>query len=198
MDLAPKKKMCFWWTLFPLHKGPPSFREYHTNRAAMTSGESPQDAASSYRTRPPSPSGPHPTDPVAGVSSGREAPVAGSGRATGTILEGAFVDPAYPWPPAEGQGKHAIELQASTALLRSAEERDAGEDEEVSLSPSMVSSEEEGQDDDAQEAPKFEKKKISGVETVVSTKGRFCCKRIVTEEIVSEKEVHVDESVSSA
>ena len=35
----------------------------------------------------------------------------------GTILEAAFVDPAYSWPPSEGQGKNAIELQASAALL---------------------------------------------------------------------------------
>lgn len=35
----------------------------------------------------------------------------------GTILEGAFVDPAYNWPPADGQGKNAIELQASLQLL---------------------------------------------------------------------------------
>ena len=36
---------------------------------------------------------------------------------SGTILEAAFVDPAYQWPPAEGQGKNAIELQASLQLL---------------------------------------------------------------------------------
>ena len=35
----------------------------------------------------------------------------------GTILEAAFVDPAYPWPPVDGQGKNAIELQASANLL---------------------------------------------------------------------------------
>jgi hypothetical protein len=35
----------------------------------------------------------------------------------GTILEAAFVDPAYPWPPVDGQGKNAIELQASAKLL---------------------------------------------------------------------------------
>jgi len=35
----------------------------------------------------------------------------------GTILEAAFVDPAYNWPPPEGEGKNAIELQASTNLL---------------------------------------------------------------------------------
>jgi hypothetical protein len=40
-----------------------------------------------------------------------------SKAAAGTILEAAFVDPAYTWPPAEGQGKNAIELQASVKLL---------------------------------------------------------------------------------
>jgi hypothetical protein len=29
----------------------------------------------------------------------------------GTILEAAFVDPAYSWPPADGEGKNAVELQ---------------------------------------------------------------------------------------
>lgn len=35
----------------------------------------------------------------------------------GTILEAAFVDPAYSWPPAEGEGRNAIELQAGISLL---------------------------------------------------------------------------------
>lgn len=35
----------------------------------------------------------------------------------GTILEAAFVDPAYTWPPQDGQGRNAIELQASIDLL---------------------------------------------------------------------------------
>jgi hypothetical protein len=35
----------------------------------------------------------------------------------GTILEAAFVDPAYQWPPPEGEGKNAIELQASISLI---------------------------------------------------------------------------------
>jgi len=37
---------------------------------------------------------------------------------SGTILEAAFVDPAYAWPPADGQGKNAIELQASSQLSK--------------------------------------------------------------------------------
>jgi hypothetical protein len=35
----------------------------------------------------------------------------------GTILEAAFVDPAYSWPPPEGMGKNAIELEATQKLL---------------------------------------------------------------------------------
>jgi hypothetical protein len=35
----------------------------------------------------------------------------------GTILEAAFVDPAYDWPPPEGIGKNAIELQASVNMM---------------------------------------------------------------------------------
>ena len=39
----------------------------------------------------------------------------------GTILEAAFVDPAYSWPAEEGQGQNAIELQASLNLVRDAD-----------------------------------------------------------------------------
>jgi hypothetical protein len=35
----------------------------------------------------------------------------------GTILEAAFVDPAYQWPPPDGEGKNAIEMQASITLM---------------------------------------------------------------------------------
>jgi hypothetical protein len=35
----------------------------------------------------------------------------------GTVLEAAFVDPAYQWPPPEGEGRNAIELQASISML---------------------------------------------------------------------------------
>lgn len=36
----------------------------------------------------------------------------------GNLLEAAFVDTAYTWPPEEGQGKNAIELQASLSLIQ--------------------------------------------------------------------------------
>lgn len=36
-----------------------------------------------------------------------------SGKYNGIILEGAFVDPAYAWPPKEGEGPLAVELEAS-------------------------------------------------------------------------------------
>ena len=35
----------------------------------------------------------------------------------GTVLEAAFVDPAYQWPSPEGVGKNAIELQAGVNML---------------------------------------------------------------------------------
>jgi hypothetical protein len=35
----------------------------------------------------------------------------------GTILEAAFVDPAYQWPSPEGVGNNAIELQASVNIM---------------------------------------------------------------------------------
>lgn len=37
---------------------------------------------------------------------------------SGTILEAAFVDPSYQWPPPDGVGKNAIELQASVNLIQ--------------------------------------------------------------------------------
>ena len=44
---------------------------------------------------------------------GEEDPVVESTKkmVNGTLLEAAFVDPAYGWPHAEGQGKNAVELQ---------------------------------------------------------------------------------------
>ena len=45
----------------------------------------------------------------------------GATRAAGTVLEAAFVDPAYQWPPPDGQGKNAIELKASQALMEDLE-----------------------------------------------------------------------------
>lgn len=49
------------------------------------------------------------------------APLAKQYSSYGTVLEAAFVDPAYTWPPKEGEGKNAIELQASANLLEDAE-----------------------------------------------------------------------------
>ena len=133
---------------------------------------------------------------------------------TGTILEAAFVDPAYSWPPAEGQGKNAIELQASTALMKSASKGGGGvdsmdwEDEEISLSPSLISTDDgmmssptngknTNNGDAASSAsasrPKFHVKKVTGVETISSTKGKLCCKRQVQEEVLHTSEIRVDE-----
>lgn len=56
-----------------------------------------------------------------------------AGLANGTILEAAFVDPAYPWPPVDGQGKNAIELQASPKLLDDDEHTTDGEREAMKM-----------------------------------------------------------------
>ncbi|KAL9186052.1 hypothetical protein ACHAXT_005290 [Thalassiosira profunda] len=165
--------------------------------SSRMSGESPQDAAASYQSasyRPPS-SGPNPHAPHEGVSSGRQITAMASYRGvTGTILEAAFVDPAYSWPPAEGQGKNAIELQASTALIRSAAPDDMRgiDDEEVSLTPSLLSTDDEGEGT-GERRPKFRVKKVAGVETVTYTKGKWCCKRDVEEDVVEAREIRVDE-----
>lgn len=48
-------------------------------------------------------------------------PVVSTENYKGIILEGAFVDPAYSWPPKEGEGHYAVELEASTMLLTKSE-----------------------------------------------------------------------------
>eukprot|EP00545_Synedropsis_sp_CCMP1620_P006717 CAMPEP_0119015918 /NCGR_PEP_ID=MMETSP1176-20130426/11720_1 /TAXON_ID=265551 /ORGANISM="Synedropsis recta cf, Strain CCMP1620" /LENGTH=751 /DNA_ID=CAMNT_0006969243 /DNA_START=15 /DNA_END=2270 /DNA_ORIENTATION=- len=50
----------------------------------------------------------------------------------GTVLEAAFVHPDHTWPPADGQGKNAIELEASKNLLKdnAADDDDATTDGE--------------------------------------------------------------------
>ena len=55
----------------------------------------------------------------------------GAKFASGTILEAAFVDPAYSWPPVDGQGKNAIELQASIDLLQGDDEVSVGTTESM-------------------------------------------------------------------
>lgn len=58
---------------------------------------------------------------AADAAMGDEAPVIPDDiddrRVSGTLLEAAFVDPAYQWPPPDGQGKNAIELKASQSLM---------------------------------------------------------------------------------
>lgn len=96
----------------------------------------------------------------------------------GAILEAAFVDPAYSWPPKEGEGKNAIELQASSALLRSVEPDQT--DTESVFSSSTV-----GGDLQYPDPPKIHKKTkvITTTETTTSSRCGFlrCCK---TEEAV--------------
>jgi len=130
----------------------------------------------------------------------------GGGGASGTILEAAFVDPAYSWPPAEGQGRNAIELAASSALMRSAgagkDDPGAADDDEVSLTPSMMSTDDDDEDGGSgagsggagPRRPRFRVKKVSDVETVRTRRGSLCCARDVEEQVVGTREVRVDES----
>jgi hypothetical protein len=114
----------------------------------MMTGESPQDATANYYANDRASPATNPTAPMRGVSDGKTATAMSTHKGiSGTIFEAAFVDPAYTWPPAEGQGKNAIELQASTALMKSVapnDQIDDLDDDEVSLTPSMMSSDDEG------------------------------------------------------
>jgi len=84
-----------------------------------------------------------------------------SGKFKGTILEAAFVDPAYNWPPKEGEGVNAVEMSASTLLLAKAEDGDAKDLEYPS-------------------APKIRRQKMLVTETETYTVARCgifkCCK----------------------
>src|SRR5210317_1161364 len=116
----------------------------------MNSGESPQDATANYGdNNHHEATQPNRSTPVPNISDGKTATAMSLRKGvSGTIFEAAFVDSAYSWPPAEGQGKNAIELQASTALMRSAahpnDNVDDLDDDEISLTPSMMSSDDEG------------------------------------------------------
>ena len=146
----------------------------------MMNGESPQDATANYADNRASPST-NPVAPMRGVSDGKTATAMSTHKGTtGTIFEAAFVDPAYTWPPAEGQGKNAIELQASTALIKSVapnDRLDELDDDEVSLTPSMMSSDDEG----AAASPRSRR----NVQTTTTTKKRFGCCNSSNEQIIS-------------
>eukprot|EP00577_Skeletonema_sp_RCC1716_P010580 CAMPEP_0113389520 /NCGR_PEP_ID=MMETSP0013_2-20120614/9670_1 /TAXON_ID=2843 ORGANISM="Skeletonema costatum, Strain 1716" /NCGR_SAMPLE_ID=MMETSP0013_2 /ASSEMBLY_ACC=CAM_ASM_000158 /LENGTH=817 /DNA_ID=CAMNT_0000272601 /DNA_START=128 /DNA_END=2581 /DNA_ORIENTATION=+ /assembly_acc=CAM_ASM_000158 len=149
----------------------------------MMNGESPQDATANYADNRASPST-NPVAPMRGVSDGKTATAMSTHKGTtGTIFEAAFVDPAYTWPPAEGQGKNAIELQASTALIKSVapnDRLDELDDDEVSLTPSMMSSDDEG----AATSPRS--RRNVQTTTTTTTKKRFgCCKSSTNEQIIS-------------
>jgi hypothetical protein len=141
----------------------------------MMSGESPQDATSAANSAP-----------LPNIPSGKSPPISSTYRSSnGTILEAAFVDPAYSWPPAEGQGKNAIELQASTALIKNVSPNEA-DDDDISLTPSLMSSDDEGA---TTPRPRFRTKKVS--DTSSTSRGFLCCKS--AEEQVIQHEIRVDE-----
>eukprot|EP00985_Skeletonema_marinoi_P010898 scaffold5131_cov105-Skeletonema_marinoi.AAC.2 len=149
----------------------------------MMNGESPQDATANYADNRASPST-NPVAPMRGVSDGKTATAMSTHKGTtGTIFEAAFVDPAYTWPPAEGQGKNAIELQASTALIKSVapnDRLDELDDDEVSLTPSMMSSDDEGA---AATSPRS--RRNVQTTTTTTTKKRFGCCKSSNEQIIS-------------
>jgi hypothetical protein len=55
----------------------------------------------------------------------------------GTILEAAFVDPAYNWPPKEGEGVNAVELEASPYLLAKTEDETNADELEYPPAPNL-------------------------------------------------------------
>lgn len=130
------------------------------------------------------------TEEEAAPREGARSPTGGGGGGgVGTILEAAFVDPAYDWPPADGQGKNAIELQASTALLDTVDPSSAAahdEDDATSVfSQETTASQKAAMD--LPEKPKIKRstKVTTTTETVTTSRcGVFkCCKS--EEQIVS-------------
>jgi hypothetical protein len=104
-----------------------------------------------------------------------------SNTGAGMILEAAFVDPAYSWPPVEGQGKNAIELQASVQLLDMNGNGDGNDDDSLNTT--------------ASEAAKLKMPTKPTAQRVVTTttksRGIFgcCCRKTSTdEEIITDTE----------
>lgn len=154
-------------------------------------GESPQDATSlANNPNASAGQGNNSSIPTEGVTAGKNNPVLSTHKgATGTILEAAFVDPAYSWPPADGQGRNAIELQASTALIKSAGGDVKEDNDEISLTPSMMSSDEGS---GVGNRPRFRTKKVTNVE-VASRGGMLSCCRKSDEQVINTHQIRVDE-----
>lgn len=84
-------------------------------------------------------------------------------RSRGTILEAAFVDPGCFWPSVEGQGRNAIELQASVKLI------DEGNDDD-----SLVTTQSQMQRMSMPEKPLA----VKTTTTVIKSRGICgCCKK---------------------
>lgn len=99
---------------------------------ALMEGGGGENAASAAEESAPPPNMIQPNANMAGESDGATTAKFGS---YGTVLEAAFVDPAYTWPPAEGEGRNAIELQASVSLLNEGRGGD-GDDDSVATTES--------------------------------------------------------------
>jgi hypothetical protein len=165
----------------------------------MMTGESPQDAMANYYANDRASPATNPTAPMRGVSDGKTATAMSTHKGiSGTIFEAAFVDPAYTWPPAEGEGKNAIELQASTALMKKAAPNDRIDDlddDEVSLTPSMMSSDDEG---DGRSRGSRRSVQRNTTTTTTTKKGLFRCCTSTEEQTITSKPSDLVEAPSKS
>ncbi len=98
-----------------------------------------------------------------------------TGKWTGTILEAAFVDSAYSWPPNEGEGRNAVEMEADALLMAKADNDIKAEDLRYPTLPKI----------------KTKKKVVTETEIITVSRCGFmkCCK--TEEQIVSTHTKHV-------
>jgi hypothetical protein len=92
-------------------------------------------------------------------------------KVAGTVLEAAFVDPAYQWPPPDGQGKNAIELKASQSLMTELNDPNTEFDKETQTFRKKMPAGQEG---------------VRHTKTVIedqSYRGFWCCKWNVKEQV---------------
>ena len=114
-------------------------------------------------------------------------------RVAGTVLEAAFVDPAYQWPPPDGQGRNAIELKASQSLMADLEDPNKQFDKETQ---SFVPRKNQGDG----HIMKPGQKGIRHTKTVVEDKsyrGFWCCKWNVKNQVsenIREEPFRVDQN----
>lgn len=94
------------------------FSGWETQQEGVASSDAPDPAESAAPTTMED----KPIEPNTSMIQESPAPESAKFGANGTVLEAAFVDPAYTWPPPEGEGRNAIELQASLSLMAQVED----------------------------------------------------------------------------